>query len=191
MASIPIWNGKDQNAHVCVRLSMKYSRGGTLFCAHPNYRQMGPRYDWVMIWWTKEGGLHNKSRLKEEDTCVHYGDDASMVNQLHMPPVRLLTLFSANSCGQPHLAFLKMCRLWCYVAIVPTVSYWYSPHTEILVLLTRHTKPLITLVNVNAIACHCLIIPENKDVHGSHEVWSRESWADEFHSTYLLIFYFI
>jgi hypothetical protein len=60
----------------------------------------------------------------------------------------------------------------------------FTTHWKVSFVDKAYTKPLITLVNVNAIVCHCLMTPENDDAHGFHEVWSRECWADEFHSTY-------
>ena len=42
--------------HTEVRLCCEYTRGGTIFHAHPNYRQGGPWYDLAMFRWAKEDG---------------------------------------------------------------------------------------------------------------------------------------
>jgi hypothetical protein len=36
------------------------------------------------------------------------------------------------------------------------------------------------LVDVNAIVRHCLMLPENKEAHGYHEIWEKDRWAKEF-----------
>jgi hypothetical protein len=56
----------------------------------------------------------------------------------------------------------------------------FSTHRKVNYADKACIKPLITLVNVDAIVRNCLMIPENDDLNGFHEVWSRERWADQF-----------
>jgi hypothetical protein len=43
-----------------------------------------------------------------------------------------------------------------------------------------NTRPYVLLIDVDAIVRHCLMIPENDEAHGYHEIWDKERWASEF-----------
>jgi hypothetical protein len=175
----PMWN-IDRNAHKCVKVITEYSRGGSLFRAHPNYRQLGPWYDWAMIRWAKEGGQRASSRSKE-DSCVHYGDNEANPSQFTYAPGKILGfVFDKQLPGSNELENVQAVVLCCDAS--HSKSSVFTTHWKVRFMDKAYTKPLITLVNVNAIVRHCLMIPENDDAHGFHEVWSRERWADEFHT---------
>jgi hypothetical protein len=179
--SVPMWNGKDRNAHVGVRFSTEYTRGGTIFRAHPNYRQLGSWYDWAMIRWDKEGGHRPPSRSKE-DSCVHYGDDVSNPHEFTYAPGMILGfVFDRYPAASPMLENVQAVVLCCDSS--HSKSSVFTTHWKVSYVDKAYTQPLITLVNVNAIVRHCLMVPENNDEHGYHEIWSRERWADEFHVT--------
>jgi hypothetical protein len=164
-------NGQGREAHGMAKLSTEYTRGGTIFRAHPNYRQKGPWYDWAMIRWAKEDGQRAKSRSKE-DSCVHYGDDGVNTADFTYAPGKILGfIFDHNN--------VQAVVLCCDAS--HSKSSVFTTHWKLSFVDKAFTKPLISLVNVDAIVRHCLMIPENDEAHGFHEVWSRERWADEFH----------
>jgi hypothetical protein len=41
-------NDERREAHMCVRISAEYTRGGVVFRAHPNYRKKGPWTEWTI-----------------------------------------------------------------------------------------------------------------------------------------------
>jgi hypothetical protein len=145
---------------------------------------MGPWYDWAMIWWAKEGGQWAKNRSKE-DVCIHYRDDKATTTQFTYVPGKILGfVFDWNYAASAELENVQAVVLCCDAS--HSKSSVFTTHWKVSFVDKVYTKPLITLVNVNAILHHCLMIPENDNVHGFHEVWSREHWAN--HLTSHLIY---
>jgi hypothetical protein len=136
----------DRNAHACVRLSTKYAHGCTLFRAHPNYRQMGPWYDWAMIWWAKDGGQWAKSRSKE-DSCVHHEDDEATTTQFTYAPGKIIGfVFDRDSAASAELESVQDVELCCDAS--HSKSSVFNTHWKVsFVDIKAYTKPLITLVN--------------------------------------------
>ena len=149
-----------------------------LFRAHPNYRQKGPWYDWAMFRWAKEGGKRDKNRSKI-DSCAHYGDPSSTAHQYTYAPGKILGfVFEGFPTSSPLLANVLAVVHCC--DSVHSTSLVFSTHWKVNFLDKACTKPQIALVSVQFIVRHCLMIPENDDCNGFHEVWARERWGDQF-----------
>jgi hypothetical protein len=57
----------------------------------------------------------------------------------------------------------------------------FATHWKVEYLEAGMTKPYVLLMDgCGGIVRHCLMIPENKDGHGYHEVWEKERGAKEF-----------
>jgi hypothetical protein len=67
------YDGISRNAHACTRLAMEYICAGQIFWANPNYHYGGPRYDWAVFQWAREG-MNSKNQSKEY-SCAHYRDE--------------------------------------------------------------------------------------------------------------------
>ncbi len=174
----PCCNDKIREAHMCVRISAEYTRGGVVFRAHPNYRKKGPWYDWAMFRWAKEGGKKDKNR-STIDSCVHYGDPASTAHRYTYAPGKILGfVFDGFPAATPTLANVQAV-VHCCDSVHGTSSV-FTTHWKMNFHDKACTKPQIALVNVQSIVRHCLMIPEHDGCNGFHEVWARERWGDQF-----------
>ena len=119
-----------------------------------------------------------KSRSKEE-SCVHYGDDPTQAYRYTYAPGKILGfVFDCYPVQAPFLGQVQVVVLCCDNSY--SKSSVFSTHWKISYTDKACKKPLITMVNVNSLVRHCLMIPENNERNGYHEVWSREHWANEF-----------
>ena len=169
-------DGTSRIAHACVRLFTEYTRGGHIFRANPNYRQNGPWYDWAMFRWSKEG-TRSKNR-SIEDSCVHYGDDNVIKDDFTYAPGLILGFLQENDINLSDIDNTRVIVLCC--DSIYSKSSVFSTHWKILYNDKACTKPMIRLVSPESIVRHCLMIPENNDWNGYHEIWTRERWAGEF-----------
>jgi hypothetical protein len=172
-----IFDGISHGAHAVCRLATEYTRGGQIFRANPNYRQGGPWYDWTMFRWAKEG-VRNMNRSKE-DSCVHYGDDEDMKDNYTYAPGQILGFLVNSSMpvvpGVDDTLVIVLCCASEYRKSSVFSTYWKVLYTD-----KAMTKPMIRAVSPDSIVRHCLMLPENDDWNGYHEIWSRERWGDEF-----------
>jgi hypothetical protein len=56
----------------------------------------------------------------------------------------------------------------------------FSTHWKVEYMDAQNTRPYVLLIDVDAIVCHCLMIPENDEAHGYYKIWDKERWASEF-----------
>ena len=141
-----------------------------------NYRQKGPWYDWSMFRWAKEGtGSQNRSK---EDSCVHYGDENTNEEDFTYAPGQILGFLKICDHASPEKVTTQVIVLCCDSSY--SKSSVFTTHWKVLYEDKAFTKPMIRLVSPDSIVRHCLMIPENDDWNGYHEVWTRERWAAEF-----------
>jgi hypothetical protein len=171
-----VHDGISRNAHACVRMFTEYARGGHIFRASPNYRQKGPWYDWAMFRWSKEGTA-SKNRSKE-DSCVHYGDDEAIKDAFTYSPGLIIGFLKNCDPGLTETERTQVIVVCCDSSY--TKSSVFSTHWKVLYSDKACTKPMIRLVSPDSIVRHCLMVQENDDWNGFHEIWTRERWADEF-----------
>ena len=161
-----------RTAHGRARIATEYTRGGETFRASPNFRNGGPWYDWAMFRWNKEGKA-SKNRSKE-DSCVHYGDKEEMRNRYTYAPGLILGFLDPpNPKTTPEV--IVLCCDSSY-----SKSSVFSTHWKVLYNDKAMKNPMICLVSPDAIVRHCLMIPENNEWNGFHEIWARERWGPEF-----------
>jgi hypothetical protein len=159
-------------AYNCARLSTEYTREGESFRASPNFRGGGPWYDWAMFRWAKEGsGPKNRSKA---DSCVHYGDNEEMRNRYTYAPGLILGVLNGPH-PQTKPDLIVLCCDSSY-----SKSSVFSTHWKVAYNDKAMKHPMICLVSPDAIVRHCLMIPENNDWNGFHEIWARERWGPEF-----------
>jgi hypothetical protein len=135
-----------------------------------------PWYDWAMFRWAKEG-TRSKNKSKE-DSCVHYGDDEDITHQYTYAPGAILGFMEVPVPSFPQQSVTKAIVVCCdseYRKSSVFSTYWKVLYTD-----KAMTIPMIRLVDPNAIVRHTLMIPENDDWNGFHEIWARERWANEF-----------
>jgi hypothetical protein len=177
--SQPSTNVFDDNGlpvHGCASIATEYLRGGQIFRAHPKYRNGMPWYDWAMFRWAKEG-TRSKNKSKE-DSCVHYGDDEDITDQYTYVPGAILGFMEVPVPSFPQQSVTKAIVVCCdseYRKSSVFSTYWKVLYSD-----KAMTIPMIRLVDPNAIVRHTLMIPENDDWNGFHEIWARERWANEF-----------
>ena len=152
----------------------EYKRNGQTFRAHHNYHHGGNSkwYDWVVFRWRKEqrAGRRNRSTHAVD---VSYLDSDGVHEEHDYAPAKILgfvKLGDAISC------IVRPCNVSYTKSSVFTTKWTLAFWDK------RCCNPMICLVSVDAIVCHCLMIP----AHGEnsvdyHEVYERSRWADEFH----------
>ena len=154
-------------------LFTEYRRQGQVFRAHPNYRKaIGPWYDWVLFRWRKEQRRGRRNRSNHAVDVSHM-DQSTDLDEYDYAPARILGFVEINN------------EISCIVRpciVTYTKSSVFSTQWELAFWDNKKTNPMISLVAVDSIVCHCLRIPQ--DGHHStifHEIWERKLWADEFH----------
>ena len=155
-----------------VRLGTEYKRAGTIFRGHANYRHAGPWYDWVMLRWAREDHTIYATPVSCQ---AGYGDDATIAaDHLYAPGQILGFVESPNGDGVR--------------AVVATCDFSHSQGSVFSTKWKRsyvyHTgnpkAAHISLVDVNAIVRHCLMVPDDESQSSYHEIWCRELWGNEF-----------
>jgi hypothetical protein len=56
----------------------------------------------------------------------------------------------------------------------------FSTYWKLEFLDKANKRPYIQLIDTESIVRHCLMIPENDENCGFHEIWDKERWAEEF-----------
>jgi hypothetical protein len=104
---------------------------------------------------------------------VFHGDPPEIASRHQHAPGKVLCFVQDDS------ATLKAVVLCC--AFKHDKSGVFSTHWKIEYVNALNTRPYVLLIDVDAIVRHCLMIPENDEAHGYHEIWDKEeSWASEF-----------
>ena len=155
-----------------VRLGTEYKRAGTIFRGHPNYRQDGPWYDWVMLRWARE---NNQNYTQPAECQAGYGDDASIAKDHLYAPGQILGFVESQE-GDLLEAVVSTCDFKHSRGSVFSTQWQQSfvHHTG-----NRKTRR-IEIVDVNSIVRHCLMIPTDDSQATYNEIWSRELWSNEF-----------
>jgi hypothetical protein len=47
-------------------------------------------------------------------------------------------------------------------------------------LRQTNCNKVVNFISVESIVRHCLMIPENNEMNGYHEIWDRDLWANSF-----------
>ena len=169
--------GHAGNEHVQCTLVLftEYKRNGQLFRAHPAYRGGRPWHDWAMFRYEKSG--RDVARCKSymettHDDEVFNGDPSTIAPNHHYAPGKILCFVQAPD---NTLQAVVLCCAFKHVRSGVFTTHWKVEYQD-----ARKTKPYILLMDVEAIVRHCLMIPENEEGHGYHEVWEKERWAKEF-----------
>jgi hypothetical protein len=106
------------------------------------------------------------------DDEVYHGDPPEVAQKHHYAPGKILCFVEEDK--KPLMAVVLCC------AFKHVRSGVFATHWKVEYLDAASTKPYVSLMDVGAIVRHCLMIPENKEGHGYHEVWEKERWAKEF-----------
>jgi hypothetical protein len=156
-------------------LFTEYSRHGVIFRAHPMYRSKQAWYDWVMIRFEKSDLDKARNKTYKEashDDAVYSGDTPDIAADHHYAPGKILAFVDE---GGGTISAVVMCCEFKHVR-----SGVFSTHWKVEYLDNQRTRPCIMLIDVNAIVRHCLMLPENNEAHGYHEIWEKDRWAKEF-----------
>jgi hypothetical protein len=95
----PSWlcsNEQNREAHICIRISAEYTRGGVVFCAHPNYRKKGPWCDWAMF----------------RKSCVPHGRLFVVVHSLYHLDLLCIAKADLSVCLLHHCLLLSWLVVW-------------------------------------------------------------------------------
>jgi hypothetical protein len=152
----------------------EYKRNGETFRAHHNYHYggNGKWYDWVMFRWRKEQRAGKRNRSVHAVDVAHM-DSIAGSGRYDYAPAKILGFVKIDD------------AIFCIVRPCTVV------HTKSSVFTTKWTlafwdkgrrNPMFSLVSVDAIVRHCLMIPAHGDNSVDfHEVYARSLWANEFH----------
>jgi hypothetical protein len=164
-------DNKGNPCHSILQITSEYKRGNKTVQARCNYRNKGPRYDWVMVRW-------EKSTLVTRRPDVEYLNNP-MVTQSHdYAPGQIVTFVV---CPVPNetepsqiMAVVKTCGFLQNKGSIFSTN-WQQEFDNSL-----QTMPSLVLVNVDRIVRHCLMVPTNQKHSCYQEIWHRERWANEF-----------
>jgi hypothetical protein len=151
----------------------EYRRQGQVFRAHPNYRQaIGPWFDWVLFRWRKEERRGRRNRTSHDVDVAHMELEADR-DEYDYAPAKLLGFVQH---GDDISCIVRTCDVTYEKSSVFTTQW------ELAFWDAQKRNPMISLVSVDSIVRHCLMIPRDGPKSTVfHEVWERKLWADEFH----------
>lgn len=167
--------GSDPNLVVTRNVFTEYLRDGITFRAHPLYRSEQAWHDWVMFRYEKSDNdkARNKTYREESHTdAVFAGDDPATSDDHHYAPGKILAFVEADN-GQ--LLAVVLCCAFKHVRSSVFTTHWKVEYVD-----AATTRPMVLLLDVNAIVRHCCMVPENSEAHGYHEIWDKDRWAREF-----------
>jgi hypothetical protein len=171
------FSGADPNEGHALNLVLftKYKRNGQLFRLHPAYRGGLPCHDRAMFRYKKSAQdvARGKSYMEvAHGDEVHHGDPPDIAEKHHDAPGKILCFVEEEK--KALMAVVLCCALKHFRSGI------FATHWKVGYLDAGKTKPYVLLMDVEVIVQHCLMIPENKDGNGYHEVWEKERWAKEF-----------
>ena len=152
-----------------IPLFTEYMRNGVIFRAHPFYsKSETPWHDWVMLRFSKD---------KHNHECPTYkpwlGDDAATAANHSYAPAKIL-LF----CQDPNDNNIYAVCLCC--AFAHKESSAITTHWKIEYIDKSCKKPYLAYIDVNSFVRQVMMVPENQNLNGYHEVWERSEWAKSF-----------
>jgi hypothetical protein len=115
----------------------------------------------------------NKTYLEESHTdAVFTGDDPATADDHHYAPGKILAFVEADN-GQ--LLAVVLCCAFKHVRSSVFTTHWKVEYVD-----AATTRPMVVLLDVNAIVRHCCMVPETSEAHEYHEIWDKDRWAREF-----------
>jgi hypothetical protein len=143
--------------------------GGVLYRAHPFYRNEKAWHDWVMIRYS-HGEDDRTYRETTHDDDVGFGDSDSVAHDHEYAPGKILGFYLDPRYDE--MQAVVQCCAFKHIRSSPISTYWKQEYHD--------NCPWIISIGVQSIVRQCLMIPENDQMEGFHEIWSRDRWADAF-----------
>ena len=168
---------KDVDGRVQVTVFTDYTRNEVLFRAHPNYRNEGSWYDWIMIKWLEPAMKYQSKRLTRDSEWapVDHGDYGKHKKKYCYAPARVHGFFEVIEEMQSSIyAVVHSCEFEFKKSSVFSTR-WKSRTSS-------NAYESFVIVPVEAIVRQCFVIPKSLS-HSStdyEEIWPIELWADEF-----------
>ena len=161
----------------CLELTMFtcYRRHGVIFRAHPSYKNKRSWYDWVMLRFEKNERdvRHNKDyKATTYLDEVYFGDSEEIASSHHYAPCKLMGFVEMPD---QSIKAVVMCCSYEHSKSGVISTYW---KLEFVDKGLRHNY--YALYDVDSFVRHVLMIPENAEECGFHEIWEKERWANEF-----------
>ena len=150
----------------------EHQREGQVFRAHPFYRSQQAWHDWCMFRFAKENGDNKNWRERTFPDKVHYGDDDETGQQFHYAPGKILAFVQHED--ESVDAIVLGCH-YRHKQSSPISTHWKIQYED-----ARLQRPYVNFISVDSIVRHCLMIPENDEMNGYHEIWEQELWAESF-----------
>jgi hypothetical protein len=152
---------------------MEYKHQGQVFRAHPNYQKaISPWFDWVVFRWRKEQREGYRNWTAHTVDITHMEPDSER-DEYDYVPAKLLGFVQM---GNGISCIVRPC------VVTYQKSSVFTSEWELAFWDCQQHNPMITLVTVDAIVRHYLMIPQDgPKTTIYHEVWERKLWADEFH----------
>ena len=154
------------------KILTEHKRNGVIFRSHPLYRSKQAWHDWCMFRYEKENKNKRNWNTSVHGDMVHFGDDEETSQDYDYAPGKVLT-FVENNDGTVD-ALILGCHFQQKTSS-PISTYWKIQYED-----AACKQPYVNLVSVDSIVCHCMMIPENDELNGYHEIWDRELWAKSF-----------
>ena len=144
--------------------------GGVVYRAHPCYRNEKAWHDWVMVRYSRgeDGKTYREAGYDDE---VGFCDSESVSADHEYAPAKILGFYLDPRYDE--MQAVIQCCAFKHIRSSPISTYWKQEYTH-------RNKSWIISIGVQSIVRQCLMIPENDQKEGFHEIWSRERWADAF-----------
>jgi hypothetical protein len=154
------------------KIVTEHQREGQVFRAHPLYRSKQAWHDWCMFRFAKEDGDNKDWHEATFPDNVHFGDDDETANQCHYAPGKILAFVQQEDDSVD--AIVLGCH-YRHKQSSPISTHWKIQYED-----AGLQRPYVNYISVDSIVRHCLMIPENDELNGYHEIWERELWAESF-----------
>ena len=165
-------NETNNTDYIPLEYFSEYKRFGTTFRCHPEYRNGGAWYDWVMIRW--ETSTEQSIANRNCECNAGYGDQVSHTNNYSYSPGHLKA-FINNGDGNI-VAVVQSCEFKHKKSSIFTTEW-----KQAFVYDNNRTKiEYFCIIDVASIVRKCLIIPKDKECTTYNEIWPKECWAEEF-----------
>ena len=125
-----------------------------------------------MFCFAKEDGDNKDGHAATFPDNVHFGDDDETANHWHYAPGKILAFVQHEDDSVD--AIVLGCH-YHHKQSSPISMHWTIQYED-----ARLQKPYVNYISVDSIVRHCLMIPENDELNGYHEIWERELWAESF-----------
>ena len=170
----PIQESINSEEYIDLKYFSEYKKNNKIFRAHPNYKQEGKWYDWVMIRWEKDLSIEQPAELSQQCHLTYSETEEDRKREYLYSPGQILCFTSPKE-GVYH-AIVKCCDYAFERGSVFSTT-WKQEYVS---TESGNIIPRICCVDVKSIVRHVLMIPSNPFDGTYYQVWDKCHWGEEF-----------